>query len=162
MIAIMAASRLLFAMARGGDAPPLLARTLPGRKTPATALLLMAAGALACFPLGGVGLVGSVASLLALITFASVNAALVRLRLTRPDHVRPFRVPLSLGRVPAPTVLGLLVVLTVLTRFEPRAYAIAALLLIVAFVAQAIPWPQTLVPREPPANVSMPRSETKR
>jgi amino acid transporter len=151
LIAIMAASRLLFAMARGGDAPPLLARTLPGRKTPATALLLVAAGALACFPLGGVGLVGSVASLLALITFASVNAALVRLRLTRPDHVRPFRVPLSLGRVPAPTVLGLLVVLTVLTRFEPRAYAIAAVLLIIAFVVQAIPWYPQSAGRESPA-----------
>ena len=51
---------------------------LAGRKTPAAAVLLVTVGALVCLPLGGVGLVGSVASLLALVTFAAVNAALVR------------------------------------------------------------------------------------
>ena len=59
LIAMMAASRLLFAMARGGDAPPLLARTLARRQTPAAAVLLVVAGALVCLPLGGVGLVGA-------------------------------------------------------------------------------------------------------
>ena len=130
LIAMMAASRLLFAMARGGDAPPLLARTLAGRKTPAVAILLVTVGALLCLPLGGVGLVGSIASLLALVTFASVNAALVRLRFTHPETERPFRVPLPLGRVPLPTVLGLLVVLLLLTRFEPLAYGIAGAVLV--------------------------------
>jgi amino acid transporter len=140
LIAMIAASRLLFAMARGGDAPPVLAQTLAGRQTPAVPILLVAAGALVCFPLGGVGLVGSVASLLALVAFASVHAALVRLRFTLPDQWRPFRVPLAVGRVPVPAVLGLLVVLLVLTRFESRAYGIAAVLLAIAFVVQAIPW----------------------
>ena len=130
LIAMMAASRLLFAMARGGDAPSLLAQTLARRKTPAAAILLVAAGALVCLPLGGVALVGSVASLLALVTFASVNAALVRLRFTHPDQERPFRVPLPLGRVPCRPLLGLLVVLLLLTRFEPRAYGIAAAMLV--------------------------------
>ena len=150
LIAMMAASRLLFAMARGGDAPPVLARTLAGRKTPAAAILLVTVGALFFLPLGGVGLVGSVASLLALVTFAAVNAALVRLRFTLPDQERPFRVPLPLGRVPLPTVLGLLVVLLVLTRFEPRVYGIAGAALVLAFVVQAIPWKQDLVPGESP------------
>jgi amino acid transporter len=150
LIAMMAASRLLFAMARGGDAPPMLAQTLAGRKTPAAAILLVTVGALFFLPLGGVGLVGSVASLLALVTFAAVNAALVRLRFTLPDQKRPFRVPLSLGRVPLPTVIGLLVVLLVLTRFEPRTYGIAGAALGLAFVVQAIPWKQDLVPGKSP------------
>jgi amino acid transporter len=150
LIAMMAASRLLFAMARGGDASPVLAQTLAGRKTPAAAILLITVGALFFLPLGGVGLVGSVASLLALVTFAAVNAALVRLRFTLPDQERPFRVPLPLGRVPLPTLIGLLVVLLVLTRFEPRTYGIAAMMLAVAFVVQAIPWKQDLVPGESP------------
>jgi basic amino acid/polyamine antiporter, APA family len=142
LIAMMAASRLLFAMARGGDAPPVLAQTLAGRKTPAAAILLVTVGALIFLPLGGVGLVGSVASLLALVTFAAVNAALVRLRFTLPDQERPFRVPLPLGRVPLPTLIGLLVVLLVLTRFEPRAYGIAAVMLAIALGIRGIPWRQ--------------------
>lgn len=140
LIAMMAASRLLFAMARGGDAPFLLARTLARRKTPAVAILLVAVGALLCLPLGGVGLVGSIASLLALVTFASVNAALVRLRFTHPETKRPFRVPWPLRRVPLPTALGLVVVLVLLTRFAPLVYGIAGAALVFAYIVQAVPW----------------------
>jgi amino acid transporter len=140
LIAMMAASRLFFAMARGGDAPPLLARTLARRQTPAAAIVLVMVAALVCLPLGGVGLVGSVASLLALVTFASVNAAVLRLRFTRPDQERPFRVPLQIGGWPVLTVFGFVVVLLVLTRFKLRAYGIAAVMLSAAFGTQALPW----------------------
>jgi basic amino acid/polyamine antiporter, APA family len=146
LIAMMAASRLLFAMARGGDAPSLLARTLARRKTPAAAILLVMAGALVCLPLGGVELVGSIASLLALVTFASVNAALVRLRFTHPETSRPFRVPLSLRRVPVPALLGLFVVVLLLTGFQPVVYGIAVAVLVLAFIVQAIPWNQDFAP----------------
>jgi basic amino acid/polyamine antiporter, APA family len=140
LITITATSRLLFGMARGGDAPPLLARTLAQRKTPAAAILLVGVSTLVFLPLGGVGLIGSVASLLALVAFASVNAALVRLRFTRPEAERPFRVPLHLGRWPLLTTLGLLVIVPLLTQFEVRAYGIAAAALVLAFVVQAVPW----------------------
>jgi basic amino acid/polyamine antiporter, APA family len=145
LIAMMAASRLLFAMARGSDAPSLLARTLAGRKTPAAAILLVAVGALLCLPLGGVELVGSIASLLALVTFASVNIALVRLRFTHPETKRPFRVPVDLGHVPLPTLLGLIVVLVLLTQFAPLVYGIAGAALVLAYIVQAVPWSQVLV-----------------
>ena len=140
LIAMMAASRLLFAMARGSDAPSLLARTLAGRKTPAAAILLVAVGALFCLPLGGVELVGSIASLLALVTFASVDAALVRLRFTHPEAKRPFRVPVPLRRVPLPTALGLVVVVVLLTQFASLVYGIAGAVLVFAYIVQAIPW----------------------
>jgi APA family basic amino acid/polyamine antiporter len=145
LIAMMAASRLLFAMARGGDAPPVLARTLARRKTPAAAILLVAVGALVCLPLGSVGLVGSIASLLALVTFASVNTALMRLRFTHPETKRPFRVPLPLRRVPLPTALGLVVVVVLLTQFAPLVYGIAGAALVLANIVQAVPWSQVLV-----------------
>jgi amino acid transporter len=140
LITITATSRLLFGMARGGNAPPLLARTLVYRKTPAAAILLVGVGALVFLPLGGVGLVGSVASLLALVAFASVNAALLRLRFTRPEAERPFRVPLQVGRWPVLAVLGLLVVVLLLTQFEGRAYGITTTALTIAFIVQAMPW----------------------
>jgi amino acid transporter len=142
LIAMMAASRLLYAMARGGDAPPVLARTLERQKTPAVAVLLVVVGALVCLPLGGIELVGSIASLLALITFASVNAALIRLRSTHPFTPRPFRVPLPFHQVPVPTVLGLLVIALLLAGFPSLVYSIAGLACILAFAVQSIPWSQ--------------------
>lgn len=140
LIAMLAASRLLFAMARGGDAPPLFSRTHGPGGTPMPAILLVGVGAIACLPLGGVGAVGSLASLLALVTFAAVNAAVVRLRFTQPAAERPFRVPLHVQRVPLPAAAGLLVVALLLSRFGLRTYLVAAVMLAAAFVVQLVPW----------------------
>jgi amino acid transporter len=52
LIAMTAASRMLLGMARGGDAPGALRRTLHGRKTPALAIGLVTVGTLAFLPLG--------------------------------------------------------------------------------------------------------------
>jgi amino acid transporter len=140
LITVTVTGRLLFSMARGGDGPPLLARTLPGRQTPAPALVVAGVGALLFLPLGGVGLIGSVASFLALVAFATVNAAVVRLRFSRRDAERPFRVPGRLGRLPVLTVLGLVVVGLLLTQFESAVYGIALAALASAFLAQRVPW----------------------
>lgn len=145
LIAITAASRLLFSMGRGGDAPAAFYKLLPGRRTPVYAILFAGAVTLVFLPLGRVGLVGSVASLLALIAFASVNAAVLFLRIRQAGAERPFRVPLTLGRVPIPSVLGLLVVLLLLTQLEGKAYLVAAAALAIAFVIQAIPWKRSKV-----------------
>lgn len=140
LITMMASSRLLFAMARGGHAPAKLSQTLARRRTPAFAILFIVLGSLARLSIGSVGLAGSVASLLALVTFGSVNAALVRLRFTHSDLPRPFRVPLSLGRVPVPINLGIVVVLILVAGFELPVYGITGILLLLALVVQAIPW----------------------
>jgi APA family basic amino acid/polyamine antiporter len=140
LITVTAASRLVFALARGGDAPPVLGRTLAARQTPAAATVFAGGIALAFLPLGGVGFVGSVASLLALLAFAAVNAALVRLRFTRPEAARPFRVPLQIGRLPVLVVLGLMMVVLLFAQFEPPVYGLAVVALILALIVQAIPW----------------------
>jgi amino acid transporter len=139
LIAVTATSRLLFALARGGDAPARLGRTLATKQTPAAAVVLAGVGALAFLPAGGVGFVGGVASLLALLAFAAVNAALIRLRITQPERPRPFRVPLCVGSVPVATALALLVVLVLLVQFEPATYGLAAAALAVAIVVRSLP-----------------------
>lgn len=86
--------------------------------------------------------------MLALVTFAAVNAALLRLRFTHPEAKRPFRVPLPLGRAPAPTMVGLAVTTLLLAGFEPPVYGIAGVALALAFVVQAIPWQRDPTSRE--------------
>lgn len=140
LISVTSASRLLFGIAREGDAPRALTSVLPGRRTPALAVVLVSLAAAAFLPLGGVGLVGSVASLLALVAFAAVNAALVRLRRTAPRTERPFRVPWSVRGWPILAPAGLVLCLVLATRFEPVAYAVAAGSLVLGIVMGAIPW----------------------
>jgi basic amino acid/polyamine antiporter, APA family len=141
LIAILAASRMLFGMARGGDAPSSLARLLGTRQTPALATLVVLGAAFLLLPLGRVELVGSVASLTALVAFVTVDLAVIRLRWSRPQARRPFRVPLAIGRLPLLPSLGAVLALLLMTRFELLAYAVlggvALIALIVVTVARA-------------------------
>lgn len=140
LISVTSASRLLFGIAREGDAPRALTFVLPGRRTPAVAVVLVSVAAVAFLPLGGVGLVGSVASLLALVAFAAVNAALIKLRRRAPNAERPFRVPGSVVGWPVLAALGVALCLALATQFDPVAYAVAAGSLVLGVVMGAIPW----------------------
>lgn len=138
LIAMLAASRMLFGMARGGDAPRAFARLLPGRKTPALATLAVALGAASLLPFGRVEVLGSLASLTALLAFAVVNLCVVKLRLEKPRAERPFRVPLAVRNVPVPAVAGALLGLLLVFRFEPLAYALFAGTVLTGVVLVAI------------------------
>lgn len=126
LVSMIAASRLVFAVGRGGDAPSVLAMILPNRRTPWVAGLVVFAGGLLLLPLGGVGLLGAVASLAALTAFIIVDACVVRLRYTQPDAERPFRVRWSIGKVPVLPIVGALGALGFATQFEVEAYWIGA------------------------------------
>src|SRR5690606_30411740 len=85
--------------------------------------------ALACafLPLGDVKIIASVSSLGILLVFISVQCALVTLRFRRPALARPFRVPLSLGRLPLLPMAGIAACVALLTQFEAKVYVVAGL-----------------------------------
>ena len=59
---------------------------------------------------GDLTLVASVTDFAVYLVFVAVNVAVIVLRFRQPHRRRPFRVPLSVGWVPLPTVAALLVV----------------------------------------------------
>jgi APA family basic amino acid/polyamine antiporter len=141
LISLVAASRLVFSMARGGHAPGILATTLGSARTPVWALAACAASALALAPVEALETLVSVASLLSLLAFVAVDAALVRLRFIAPDQPRPFRTPGAIGRLPLLPVLGMVAALVLIARFPPLIHGIAAVALIAGFVLQRGPRP---------------------
>lgn len=124
LLLLTAGSRMLFGMARAGVLPAILAEVDPKTSTPANAILIQGLAAAALLPVGGIGVLGSLASWAALTAFIAVNAALLWLRRTQPGLPRPFRVPLSLGWVSLPALLGLLAALLASLRLAPEAIAI--------------------------------------
>jgi APA family basic amino acid/polyamine antiporter len=124
LISLISISRLLFGMARDGDMPKPLAKLLPRRKTPWVAALTLFALACALLPLGRVEIVASISSFGILLVFITVQAAVIRLRFTKPKMARGFRVPLAIGRWPLLPSIGILVCAALLTRFEPLVYLI--------------------------------------
>jgi amino acid transporter len=125
LIGMIVTSRMTFSMARSGDLPGSLALLLPRRSSPWVAALATLVLAALFLPLGRLEVVASVSSVCALLAFMMVNLALLVLRWRRPRLKRPFRVPLSIGKLPLLPLLALLAIAALLTQFEPLAYIIA-------------------------------------
>ena len=133
--ASVSGSRLLFGMARAGDLPKALQRTLGKSKSPWIGAIVMLAAACIFAVLGEVKFVASLSSLGVTLVFASVNAAVIILRYTRPDLKRPFKVP-AIRRFPVTAALGIAASLLLAAQYEWKVY----LTFLMAILAGAIPY----------------------
>ena len=91
---IYSSSRVAFAMARDANLPPVLGRVHARRATPHVAILLSAVlimGMAATLPIEDVA---AAADVMFLLLFVQVNLAVIKLRKSRPDLDRGFKVPL--------------------------------------------------------------------
>lgn len=138
LLALTAASRLLYGMAVRGSLPAWLAAVHPRRQTPIRAILVGALVAGGFTLAGDLTLAASVTDFAVYLVFLAVNATVVTLRLRAPDQPRPFRAPWSVGRVPVLPVLGFASVLVMLTRLEARAVLLGALLCVAGLAVGVI------------------------
>lgn len=108
---MMGASRVLYTIA--GDTRRLkwLAFISPKRQTPVTALVLAAACAAAFSLIGDIKTVALIANFFVLGTFLLVNLAAIRLRITKKNEKRPFRIPGTIGAIPVIPVLAIIMTL---------------------------------------------------
>jgi amino acid transporter len=138
LITLIATSRLAFSMSRDRELPRVFARLLPGRGTPWVAAVLVFAVAAVLVPLGDVKMLAALSSFSALLAFLAVNLALIILRYRLPRHRRPFRVPLSIGKLPLLPVAAIASIGVLLVNFEPRIYVAGAIALALAAVAYVL------------------------
>jgi basic amino acid/polyamine antiporter, APA family len=122
---------MLFSMARGGDMPSWFARLLPKRQTPWLAALGFLVASALFLPLGEVAVVASLSSFASLLAFCAVQVIVVILRYREPDRERPFRVPLSIGRLPVLPVLGICSAVVLAFQFERRVYLVGLLVILI-------------------------------
>lgn len=124
LISLVSISRMLFGMARSGDMPKVLSKTLSKRKTPWVAALVLFCTACLLLPLGEVKTVASVSSFGVLLVFSAVQVAMIALRLRQPAKKRPFRVAFAIAGVPVLPVIGIVTLIALLTQFEAIVYAV--------------------------------------
>lgn len=139
LITLIATSRLAFSMGRDGEIAAVFATVLRARQTPWVAAILTFAMAAALLPAGSVKVLAEVSSFAALLAFLSVNVVLIVLRYRMPNHPRPFRVPLAIGRLPVLPLAAIVSIAVLLVHFEWQIYAagsVALALSAVAFVAR--------------------------
>ena len=131
LISLIGSSRLAFSMGRDGEIPSIFATLHSARDTPWIAAALMFAMSAALVPIGNVKFLAELSSFAALLAFLAVNLALIIVRYRMPDLPRPFRVPLTIGRMPLLPLLAMASIGLLLANFDWEIYVagIGALLL---------------------------------
>lgn len=139
LITLIATSRLAFSMGRDREIPALFATVLASRGTPWVAGVLIFILSSILLPIGDVKILAELSSFSALLAFLAINVALIVLRYRLPEHRRPFRVPLSIGRMPLLPLAAIGAILLLLVHFDSRIYlagAAAIALTVVIFIVR--------------------------
>ncbi|HUI39814.1 MAG TPA: amino acid permease, partial [Methanothrix sp.] len=135
LLMLLAASRIMYGMAGSGSLPGFLAQVHPVTKTPWAAILLAMILSMAFSVLRDIALVADINNFTVFLTFIVINAALVVLRYKNPDASRPFRVPISFGRLPLLPLLGIAFNAFMLLQLSSEVLAIGAGLAILGTLA---------------------------
>lgn len=88
--------------------PEVFSRVHSTRQTPHYAVVVVGLITIPFVFLGDIGIVAGLANLMLLIVFVLVNAALLKLRYSRPEIERGFRAPFNVGQLSVTAVAGLL------------------------------------------------------
>ena len=106
--AMLGLSRLAYSLATHRQIPSAVGRLHQRRATPVVVILIAAAIA------GGLAVTGDVDFLVGIFAFGALlgltiaHLSIIVLRFREPDRDRPYRIPLTIGRLPVPAAIGAL------------------------------------------------------
>lgn len=124
LLAVTAASRVIYGMATSGALPRAFAVVHQIRRTPIRAILVVTGIATVFAAFGDFAIIAAVTDFAVYIVFSAVNGTVIILRRTHPEIPRPFAVGGTIGGVPVLPVLGLGSVALMLTQLEPLAITV--------------------------------------
>jgi APA family basic amino acid/polyamine antiporter len=138
LLMLLASSRIIYGMARANTLPGAFSYIHPATQTPAVAIVVAMVCSILFLSLGNISDVAMVANFTLYITFIVINAAVILLRFRMPERSRPFRVPLSVGRLPLLPCLGILTCVLFLFQLDARVLLIGAAIIALAFLGGRI------------------------
>ena len=124
LITLIAGSRMLYGMAKGGSLPLLLSKVHSKTKTPWIAVIGILVTAVAFAFIGDIVIVANITVFAVVITFAMINLSVIVLRYTEPELERPFRVPVNIGKFPILPLFGFAVTVYMAFQFEMTVVAV--------------------------------------
>ena len=118
LITLVAGSRIFYGMAKEKVFPSVLEKIHFKTKTPWLAVIVILIISIAFTLIGDVVIVANIAVFAIVITFATVNLAVIVLRYTEPDIERKFKVPLNIGKFPILPLFGVGISIYMAFQFE--------------------------------------------
>ncbi len=134
LMMMLGSSRIIYGMADSKTLPAILARVHSSRRTPWTAIIITMVVSLGFIFAGDIAFVANVDNFTLFVTFFVINAALILLRYKEPEMNRPFRLPLSAGRLPVLPVLGILFCVFMLAQLELKVILTGLLLIFLGWI----------------------------
>jgi APA family basic amino acid/polyamine antiporter len=135
LLALTAASRVMYGMAKAGAMPRALAAVHPARGTPVRAIIAVASVSAVFAAFGEFAVIAAVTDFAVYVVFLAVNGTVVILRRTRPDLPRPFAVAGAIRGVPVVPILGLTSVGLMMTQLDRLAIGLGMALCAVGLAA---------------------------
>jgi APA family basic amino acid/polyamine antiporter len=135
LLLLVAASRMIYGMARTAALPRFLAFVYPRRQTPVRAIAISMVLASAFAVTGELSFVAGATNFAVYVAFAAACVSLLVLRYKQPGTERPFRVPLTVGRLPLLPLAGLALVALLIANLELDVLALGAGLFLSGIVA---------------------------
>ncbi|MFH1311482.1 MAG: amino acid permease [Nanoarchaeota archaeon] len=114
LICLIVASRMMYGISRDGSMPEFLSKVHKRTRTPYIAILVTMFASIAFLFAGDLAFIANVTTTSIFVAFVFVNLSVIVLRYREPREKRPFRIPLSIGKVPLTAMLGLIVSLLML------------------------------------------------
>lgn len=108
LLALITTSRIAYGMAESGALPETIGRLHSKTHTPLPALICTSLASILFVSIGDISFVAYITNSMLFVIFIMVNLVLIHLRFRKPETLRTFRVPLSIGRVPIFPVLSIL------------------------------------------------------
>ena len=130
---ILSISRLLYGMAVAGELPAFMEK-VNKQKAPWAASIVVLIAVAAFLLLRDIKIVAGMSSLGALLVFIAVNISLIVLRYKAPEQIRPFKVPVSIGKLPLLPIFAILISAGLAVQYEWQVYAAFAAALLVGIV----------------------------
>ena len=118
LITLVTGSRIFYGLAREQIFPAIVEKIHFKTKTPWVAIIVIMAASIVFTLIGDIVIVANIAVFAIVITFASVNLAVIVLRYTEPDIERKFRVPINIGKFPILPLFGLGITIYMAFQFE--------------------------------------------
>ena len=118
LITLVAGARILYGMAKSGSLPSIFSRVHSKTGTPWVAVIGIFVTSVTFAFIGDIVIVANIVVFAIVITFAMINLSVILLRYVRPDEIRPFRVPLNVGKFPILPLFGFIITVYMAMQFE--------------------------------------------